>query len=115
MASLDILVAPGERETFCQVVQEGMASGLPVVAPDIGGPRDLVVHGEVGLRYPPGDDEGLRACVDALVQSPAARRMMGATARRAVRDRTWTQLGDELIQHYRCLMTSDGTARHSAA
>lgn len=115
MASLDILVAPGERETFCQVVQEGMASGLPVVAPDIGGPRDLVVHGEVGLRYPPGDDEGLRECVDALVQSQAARRVMGATARRAVRDRTWTQLGDELIQHYRCLTTTEGTARHSAA
>jgi phosphatidylinositol alpha 1,6-mannosyltransferase len=115
MASLDILVAPGERETFCQVVQEGMASGLPVVAPDIGGPRDLVVHGEVGLRYPPGDDEGLRACVDALVQSPAARRVMGATARRAVRDRTWTQLGDELIQHYRCLTTTEGKVRPSAA
>ena len=92
-----------------------MASGLPVVAPDIGGPRDLVVHGEVGLRYPPGDDEGLRACVDALVQSPAARRVMSATERRAVRDRTWTQIDDELIQHYRCLMTSHGTAKHSEA
>lgn len=115
MASLDILVAPGERETFCQVVQEGMASGLPVVAPDIGGPRDLVVHGEVGLRYAPGDIEGLRACVDALVQSPAARKVMGATARRAVRDRTWTQLGDELIQHYRCLTTADVPVRQTAA
>lgn len=104
MASLDILVAPGERETFCQVIQEGMACGLPVVAPDIGGPRDLVIHGEVGLRYRPGDDEHLRSCVDALVESPAARAVMGSTARSMIRDRTWTQIGDELVRHYRSVV-----------
>ncbi|MDA2989203.1 MAG: glycosyltransferase family 1 protein, partial [Actinomycetota bacterium] len=101
MASLDVLVAPGERETFCQVIQEGMACGLPVVAPDIGGPRDLVVHGEVGLLYRPGDDGQLRNCVDALAASPAARAVMGSAARTMIRDRTWTQIGDELIGFYR--------------
>ncbi len=109
MASLDILVAPGERETFCQVIQEGMASGLAVVAPDIGGPRDLVIHGEVGLRYAPGDDEQLRNCVDALVQSPAARAVMGATARTMIRDRTWTQIGDDLVHHYRSVLGNEKT------
>ena len=101
MASLDILVAPGERETFCQVIQEGMASGLPVVAPAVGGPRDLVVHGETGLLHRPGDDADLGRCVNALVQSQAARAIMSAAAVAAIRDRTWTRVCDELIEHYR--------------
>lgn len=104
MASLDILVAPGERETFCQVVQEGMAAGVPVVAPDIGGPRDLIVHGEFGLRYRPGDDAHLAACVGALADNAAARAMMGAAAHLAVRDRTWTRIGDDLVDYYRSVM-----------
>ena len=115
MASLDILVAPGERETFCQVIQEGMASGIPVVAPDVGGPRDLVVHGEVGLRYLPGDDEHLRSCIDVLVESPAARAVMGATARAMIRDRTWTHIGDNLVHHYRQVLRSRSRDVPSAA
>jgi phosphatidylinositol alpha 1,6-mannosyltransferase len=104
MASLDILVAPGERETFCQVIQEAMASGLPVIAPDIGGPRDLVVHGEGGLRYRPGDHEHFARCVDALIESPAARAVMGSAARSMIRDRTWTRIGDDLVGHYRSVL-----------
>lgn len=110
-ASLDLLVAPGERETFCQVVQEGMAAGIPVIAPDIGGPRDLVVHGEVGLRYQPGNDEDLRRCVEALVASPSARAVMGATGREAIRDRTWTRIGDDLVDHYRTALNSSASKK----
>ena len=111
MASLDILVAPGERETFCQVIQEGMASGVPIVAPNVGGPRDLVTHGEVGLLYEPGNRDQLRRCIDALVESNAARAVMGVAGRSLIRDRTWTSIGDDLIDHYRSVIPHSSRAR----
>lgn len=100
VASLDVLVAPGEHETFCQVVQEAMAAGVPVVAPAVGGPRDLVLHGRTGLLYPPGDAAAMVQAVRRLVDNPGLRQRMGRTARAQVSGRSWSRLIDELVRHY---------------
>jgi phosphatidylinositol alpha 1,6-mannosyltransferase len=97
-ASMDVLVHPGEHETFCQVVQEAMASGVPVIAPDAGGPRDLVVPYRTGLLLPVDEFEcRLPESVDHLV---AERRRYAVAARRAVLARTWPVICDELLDHY---------------
>lgn len=97
-ASMDVFVHPGEHETFCQAVQEAMASGLPVIAPDAGGPRDLVAPYRTGLLLPVGEFEHrLPEAVDHLV---AERRRYSVAARRSVLGRTWPVICDELLGHY---------------
>ncbi|KRC58365.1 glycosyl transferase [Agromyces sp. Root81] len=100
MASLDVFVHPGESETFCQTVQEAMASGVPVVATGRGGPVDLVQNSANGWLYRPGDLDELRERVRDLTGDDAKRRAFGERARASVSGRGWDRLGDELIGHY---------------
>lgn len=104
VASLDVFVHTGADETFCQAVQEGLAAGVPVVAPASGGPLDLVRPGDNGLLYPPGDISALRGRVATLVADPALRARMGERAHRSVHGRTWDMICDELIGHYRSVV-----------
>ena len=97
-ASMDVFVHTGEHETFCQVVQEALASGLPVIAPDAGGPRDLVTPWRTGLLLPVAEFEArLPAAVEHLVEE---RHRYSHAARRSVLARSWSAICDELLGHY---------------
>lgn len=104
-ASLDVFVHTGPHETFCQAVQEAMASGLPVLAPDAGGPKDLVLPGRTGYLLPAcrtGFERELVARVGEL-RDPGLRARLGRTARRVVLGRTWPAVCAELVGHYRAV------------
>ncbi|WNV90997.1 glycosyltransferase family 1 protein [Umezawaea sp. Da 62-37] len=104
-ASLDVFVHTGPHETFCQAVQEALASGIPVLAPNAGGPRDLVEPGRTG--YLLSDDPAeLRAGVEAL-RDPLRRKQFGDNARASVRHRTWPRLCAELFDHYAAVQHLD--------
>ncbi|GAA2506548.1 glycosyltransferase family 1 protein [Actinocorallia cavernae] len=109
-ASLDVFAHTGPFETFCQTVQEAMASGVPVVAPAVGGPLDLVDHGRTGLLVPPRDAEAVRDAVRSLAEDPARRIGFGAAARTLVEGRTWAAVGDRLIGHYEDVLAGRRTA-----
>lgn len=109
-ASMDVFVHPGEHETFCQAVQEALASGVPVIAPDAGGPRDLVVPFRTGLLHPVrGFESQLCRSVDHLL---AERSRYAQAARRSVLGRSWPAICDRLIEHYRVVQ---GDADHRVA
>ena len=101
LASFDVFVHTGELETFGQTIQEAHASGLPVIAPGIGGPLDLVDSSRDGWLYEPGNLPQLRNYVADLAGDNAKRAAFGATARARVENRTWSAVCDDLFEHYR--------------
>ncbi|MDO5662367.1 MAG: glycosyltransferase family 1 protein [Brachybacterium sp.] len=110
-ASADLFVHPGERETFCQTIQEAMASGLPAIAPRRGGPVDLIEPSRTGWLYTPGRLEELhRSAVDLLFDD-AKRAAFGAAATESVKRRTWPVLAEQLRGFYTTAIRSEQDRR----
>lgn len=80
LRAADLLVLPSHREGLPNVVLEAMASGLPCVAADVSGTRDLVQHGRTGYTYSPDDPQALALAVCSGL-SPAGR-ALGENGRR---------------------------------
>lgn len=110
VASFDLFVHPGELETFCQTIQEAMASGVPVVATGRGGPLDLVESSKTGWLYPPGELAQFRSYVLDLIGDDAKREAFATAAFRTVQGRTWQAVCARLIEHYH-----DAIAEHAMA
>lgn len=103
-ASFDLFVHTGKHETFCQSIQESLASGVPVIAPNSGGPLDLIAHGSTGLLIDTGNRSELIAAFE-LLSDHDTRFTMGLNARQSVINRTWDRINKELINHYYELST----------
>ena len=99
VASFDIFVHTGKHETFCQGIQEALASGVPVIGPDTGGPVDLIEHGVTGLLIDTADAHELLEAV-ATLRNHSSFDLMQLAARRSVEHRTWDYINSQLISHY---------------
>lgn len=87
LAQLDVLVhASIIPEPFGQVIVEGMAAGLPVVAADAGGPTEIISDGTDGLLYPPGDASALAQALGRLAEDAELRTRLGGAARVTARE-----------------------------
>ena len=84
MATADVLFLPSYREGFGSVVIEAAAVGIPAIASLIYGITDAVVDGETGLLHEPRDIEGIKSCMQQLVENKPLRLKLGEQARQRV-------------------------------
>ena len=108
-ASLDIFIHTGKHETFCQSIQEALASGVPVIAPNSGGPIDLVDEGKTGFLINTGNPKEIRRVVKLIQQGSAVE--WRRAARESVINRTWQAINLELIGHYLQLISKKKNLR----
>ena len=107
----DVVVLPSVREQFGQVLVEGMACGLPVIAKDAHGPAEIVDHGETGWLVPPDDEDGFCAALVDAVNDPGKRARKGEAAYREARERyAWPALAGNVADIYEQVRTGSYSA-----
>lgn len=107
--SADVVVATPWYEPFGIVPLEAAACGRPLVGSAVGGLLDSVHDGVTGVLVPPRDPAALARAVRGLLDDPAARRRMGAAARRRVVELFgWDCVARDTEAAYRTLLESRG-------
>lgn len=101
------VLTPARNEGLSNTILEYMAAGLPVVATDCGGNKELIVPGEGGFIAPIGDAEKIAHGVVELLRRPDRARTMGAFNRQRV-ETTYapSRVGDLFESLYREVTTS---------
>ena len=82
MMGASVFLFPSESEGLGSVVLQAMAAGLPVVATDSGGIREIVKHGETGFLFARRDVASMADAVTKLLKERDLAKTMGANARR---------------------------------
>ncbi len=84
LSSLDVFVLPSLWEGMPFVLLEAMGAGLPVVATDVGGVRDVIPDDAFGTVVPPADADALKAAILRYVDNPKLRSSVGTAARERI-------------------------------
>jgi glycosyltransferase involved in cell wall biosynthesis len=100
----DVVAVPGRNESFCLVVLEALACGLPVVAVEQGGPSGLLARPGLGLLARPGDPADLASKIKEALGRVAG----GARERRAFAEEnfTWEKSFEKLLAVYESVISS---------
>ncbi|KAK3081181.1 hypothetical protein LTS18_009348 [Coniosporium uncinatum] len=103
-ASADIFLFASLTETFGNVLLEAAASGLPIVACDAMGVKDLVIHGKTGFLTPPLDADAMRNSILTIANDPQLKQRMGLEGRDFAEAYTWKFSFDIAMEAYRTAM-----------
>jgi glycosyltransferase involved in cell wall biosynthesis len=91
----DVLCLPSFEEGMPNVVLEAMAAGLPTIASDVYGMRDLVEPGQTGFLVPPAEPASIARALEHLASEPRLVRQMGERARAVAERYAWSAVAAE--------------------
>jgi glycosyltransferase involved in cell wall biosynthesis len=113
LAAMDCFVLASTRtEGVPQSLLQAFASGVPVVATDVGGIPEVIRHGDTGLIVPPGNAAALAGAVGTVLRDPAGARRRALAARQLVEARFSHRASiDRLIALYEDVLSAAGTGR----
>jgi phosphatidylinositol alpha 1,6-mannosyltransferase len=100
-ASADIFAFPSTTETFANVVQEAMASGVPSVVVDRGGPQTVIEPGRSGFVARAHDIAHMADHIELLIRDPDRRAAMSRAGRQRALSRSWNVVNASIINSYR--------------
>ncbi|WP_405175732.1 glycosyltransferase family 4 protein [Paenibacillus sp. FSL H8-0261] len=108
MNTADLLIHTSVTpEPFGQVIVEGMAAGLPVIASNEGGPVEIVVQGETGLLIEPGDAAILADSIKWMLDHPEERRRMADNGMKRVKEHFVIEnTVKDIVDYYKGLLAS---------
>jgi glycosyltransferase involved in cell wall biosynthesis len=113
LSAMDALVHSSiVPEPFGQVVIEGMAAKLPVVAAKAGGPMEIIEDGATGLLTEVGDVDDLAVALRRLADDPALRKKLGSAARRASEQYAPELIARQLTDLYTEVLLTRERRRH---
>jgi glycosyltransferase involved in cell wall biosynthesis len=81
LADMDVFVLPSHMEGMSNSLLEAHAAGLPVVATDVGGNREVTQDGATGYIVPPRDPMALADAILRMIKDPARAQALGAAGR----------------------------------
>lgn len=113
LASSDISVLSSDSESLSNTIMESMASGLPVIACQVGGNEELIRDGENGFLVPAGNDEKIAERIEMLVSRREQRKSLGATAKRDAQIFTVERVCGEYASLYMSLLEEKGIERQA--
>ena len=106
-ASADVFCAPATgQESFGIVLLEAMAAGVPIVASDIHGYKQVVQRGVQGLLVEPRKPRALAAALYTLALDPELRDRMGEAGRARAPEFSWERVTEQVIDFYREVRTA---------
>ncbi|MCI0516323.1 MAG: glycosyltransferase [Woeseiaceae bacterium] len=105
LSGFDLLVHPAVREGLGVAMLKASAAGLPVIAFDVAGAREIVENGQTGLLVPSEDSDALATAIARLIEDTALRRRMGARGRaRMQRDFSIDNMVNQYVKTYEAVM-----------